>query len=66
MPGLKGGKKAVASNISEFHKGPTYKKTKARHGKKVADKQAVAVGFAESRRKKRKAKKRANRSENEQ
>lgn len=70
MPGVKGGKKAVASNIKEFHKGKTYQKTKAKFGKKKADKQAVAVGFAEAgepRKKKKKAakKRRTNRSETE-
>lgn len=39
------GKKAAAKNISEFHKGPTFKKTKKKYGAKKANKQAVAVGM---------------------
>jgi len=66
MPGRKGAKN-VGSNISEFHKGPTYKRTKAKFGKKKADRQAIAVGMREAGvpRKRRRAKKRANRSESE-
>ncbi|MDE2022462.1 MAG: hypothetical protein KGI71_06140 [Patescibacteria group bacterium] len=46
MPLKKGkGKKVASKNISEFHKGKTYKKTKAKFGKETADKQAVAVGM---------------------
>lgn len=44
MP-LKKGKKNVSSNISEFHKGGTYQKTKKKFGKKKADKQAVAAAL---------------------
>jgi len=43
-------KKVVSENISEFHGGKTYARTKAKFGKKRADKQAVAVAMAESRR----------------
>ncbi len=50
MPLKKGKSKAVVSdNISEFHKGPTYAKTKAKHGKNTADKQAVAVAMSTAR-----------------
>lgn len=70
MPGRQGAKN-VGSNIKEFHKGKTYAKTKAKHGKKVADKQAVAVGFSEAglsrkRKAKKKARRRRNKGENEQ
>lgn len=69
MPGKKGAKN-VGSNISEFHKGKTYQRTKKKFGKKKADKQAVAVGMREAgvARKKKKAKKRkrTNQGENEQ
>ena len=67
MPGLKGAKN-VGSNIREAHKGKTYQRTKAKFGKKKADRQAIAIGESEAgtSRKKRRAKKRANRSENEQ
>ena len=44
MPMLKG-KKHVSENISEFHKGDTYARTKKKFGKKVADKQAVAAAM---------------------
>jgi hypothetical protein len=57
---LKSGKsKAVVSgNISEFHGGKTYAKTKAKFGKKTADKQAIAVAMSKAgKSKKRKAKK---------
>jgi hypothetical protein len=67
MPGLKGAKN-VGANIREVHKGKTYAKTKAKFGKKKADKQAIAIGMSEAGvgrgKKKRKAKKR-NLSENE-
>lgn len=52
MPG-KVGKKNIGSNIKEFHEGPTYQKTKAKFGKDTADKQAIAVGISESKRKKK-------------
>jgi hypothetical protein len=50
MP-LKAGKskKVVSENISEFHGGKTYAHTKAKFGKKKADKQAVAVAMSKSR-----------------
>jgi hypothetical protein len=55
MPLRKGtSQKTVSKNISEFHKGETYAKTKAAHGKKTADRQAVAVALDEKRRSTRK------------
>jgi hypothetical protein len=46
MP-LKSGKskKVVSENISEFHKGKTFAKTKKKFGKAKADKQAIAVAI---------------------
>ncbi len=41
--------KDAGKNISEFHKGNTYDKTKKKFGKGKADKQAVAAGFAAAR-----------------
>jgi hypothetical protein len=62
MPGRKGAKN-VGSNIREFHKGKTFKKTAKKFGKKRANRQAVAVGLREAgvarKRKKKAAKKRA-------
>jgi hypothetical protein len=50
MP-LKPGKsqKVVSQNISEFHTGATYAKTKAKFGKETADKQAVAAAMSKKR-----------------
>lgn len=46
MPLKKGkSKKVVSDNISEFHTGETYARTKAKFGKEKADKQAVAVAL---------------------
>jgi len=42
-------KKVVSQNISEFHTGKTYAHTKAKFGKKRADKQAVAVALNNAR-----------------
>jgi hypothetical protein len=44
MP-IKAGKSeaTVSKNIKEIHSGPQYEKTKAKHGKAVADRQAVAI-----------------------
>lgn len=55
MP-LKKGKsqKVISENISEFHKGGTYSRTKAKYGKETADRQAVAVAMETSRKSKRK------------
>ena len=46
MP-LKKGKssKTISSNISEFSKGPTFKKTKKKFGATKAQKQAIAVAM---------------------
>lgn len=35
--------KTVSENIKEVHGGPQYKKTEEKHGKAVADKQAIAI-----------------------
>lgn len=56
MPGRKG-KKNVSRNISEFTKGPTFKKTARKKGRKRALRQAVAVGLRESGIPRKKAKK---------
>lgn len=52
MSPLKKGKskKTLSSNIREFHKGKTYAKTRKKFGKKRANKQAIAVAFAQRRR----------------
>jgi hypothetical protein len=65
MPGLKGAKN-VGRNIREVHKGKTYKRTRAKFGKKKADKQAVAIAMSEAgvSRKKKKAKKKKSKSRN--
>jgi hypothetical protein len=42
-------KKTVSENIKEFHGGKTYAHTKAKFGKKRADKQAVAAALNEKR-----------------
>ena len=42
--------KTVSENISEFHHGKTYAKTKTKFGKKTADKQAVAAALSQARR----------------
>lgn len=53
MPLKKGKSQAVKSqNIREFHQGPTYAKTAAKFGKKVADAQAVAVAMSVARKSK--------------
>ena len=44
------GKKNRAKNFKEFHAGPTYARTKAKFGKKDADRQAVAVVLSNERR----------------
>lgn len=51
MPLRKGkSKKVVSQNISEFHTGKTYARTRRKFGKERADKQAVAVALEEKRR----------------
>jgi hypothetical protein len=49
-------KKTIESNIKEFHGGKTFAKTEAKYGKKAANKQAVAVAFAQARKSKGKKK----------
>ena len=50
MPLKKGtSKKTISKNIEEFHGGETYNRTKAKSGKKKADKQAVAVALSKAR-----------------
>ena len=46
MPLKKGrSRKTVGQNIREFHTGKTYARTRAKFGKKRADKQAVAAAL---------------------
>ena len=46
MPLHKGkSQKTISKNISELHTGKTYAHTKAKFGKKKADKQAVAIAI---------------------
>lgn len=55
MPLLKGkSKKIVSKNISEFHKGKTFAKTKSKFGADKANKQAIAVALSQSRKSKKK------------
>jgi len=55
MPMKKGkSQKVISQNISEFHKGGTYAKTKAKFGKKTADDQAIAASLETARRSKKK------------
>lgn len=50
MPLKKGtGKRTISANIAEFHQGKTYERTRAKHGKATADKQAVAVALSAAR-----------------
>jgi hypothetical protein len=57
MPLRKGkGKKVLSENISEFHKGKTYEKTKKKFGKKTANKQAIAAAYSQQRKSKKKKK----------
>lgn len=46
-------KESTSDNIREFHEGETYRKTKRKHGKKTADRQAVAVVMEQKRRSRR-------------
>jgi hypothetical protein len=51
MPLKKGKSKAVLQeNIREFHTGKTYARTARKFGKATANKQAIAVGYAQRRR----------------
>ena len=42
-------KKTISKNIEEFHGGPTYNKTAKKFGKEKANKQAIAVAYANAR-----------------
>ena len=46
--------KTVSKNISELHKGKTYKSTKAKYGKEKADDQAVAIALSKAKKSKKK------------
>ncbi len=49
MPLKKGtSQKVVSENISELHKGKTYRKTAKKFGKDRANKQAQAIALSES------------------
>ena len=51
MPLRKGKSQAtISENIKEFHTGKTYAHTKAKFGKKTADRQAVAAAESQARR----------------
>ena len=53
MPLKRGKSKAtISSNISEFHGGKTYERTKRKFGKARANKQAVAVAMSTARKSK--------------
>jgi hypothetical protein len=53
MPIKKGtSEKTVSENIGELHGGPQYQKTKEKHGKAVADAQAVAIAKEQQRKSK--------------
>lgn len=45
--------KVISDNIKELHKGKTYDRTKAKYGKKKADKQAVAIAESKARARKK-------------
>lgn len=50
MPLAKGrSSKTISKNIRELHTGKTYAKTKAKHGAKTANRQAVAIAMSEAR-----------------
>ena len=51
MPLRKGTSRAtVSNNIREFHTGKTYARTKAKFGKKTADRQAIVAAMSTKRR----------------
>ena len=53
MPLKKGSsKKIIGKNISELHKGKTFKKTENKFGKNKAQKQSIAIALSQARRKK--------------
>ena len=62
MPLIKSAKKKdIGTNISEFHKGKTFAKTAKKFGKDKANKQAIAVAYAQQREAKlKRLKERAN------
>ena len=41
--------RSVSEDIREFHGGKTYSRTKAKYGKRTADRQAVAAAYSEQR-----------------
>ena len=41
--------KTISANIAEMHGGKKYSKVKARHGKKTANRMAVAAALAKAR-----------------
>lgn len=54
MPLKKGkSKRVVSQNIREFHGGKTYARTRAKFGKKKANRQAVAEALSQKRKSKR-------------
>lgn len=56
MPLHKGkSKKVISKNIEELHGGPQYEKTKEKHGKETADKQAVAIAMSKAKKSPKKA-----------
>ena len=57
MPLKRGSSRATVSrNIRDLHGGKTYAATENKHGKKAADRQAIAIALAEARRSPRKKK----------
>lgn len=42
-------KETISKNISEFHKGETYKRTAAKYGEEKAKRQAIAVALSQAR-----------------
>ena len=67
MPLKKGtSRKTVSSNIAEFHRGPTYWKTREKFGKETADKQAIAAALSSARRSAKKARPRERRAKEDE
>lgn len=48
-------KKTISKNIEELHTGKKYSATKKKFGKKIADKQAIAISLNIARKSKKKA-----------